>query len=166
MLYIVFLHRKKIEKTRKNNESQSFDYFTQWVNYTLFSFISGKEFKYSTSNDWFAYKIRISWGFFSFWSNEPNKIGVVLVFWQIICKIITPSWNLKVFLLCKIPFIWPQILKSDPKNMNVIIIPCCARPYLKLFERLRFWSYWPLFGLFSILSSLFPFAKSLWYTYY
>ena len=51
LLYIVFLHRKKIEKTRKNNESQFFDHFTQWVNYTLFSFISGKEFKISTSND-------------------------------------------------------------------------------------------------------------------
>lgn len=165
LLYIVFLHRKKIEKTRKNNESQFFDHFTQWVNYTLFSFISGKEFKVSTSNDWFASKFAYL-VFSPFSSNEPNKIGVVLEFWQIICKIRTPLWNLKVCLLCKIPFIWPQISKSDPKNMNVITIPCCARPYLKLFQRLRFWSCWPLFGLFSILSSLFPFAKSLWYTYY
>ena len=95
-----------------------------------------------------CFQIRIFHFFPPFSSNEPNKIGVVLEFWQIICKIRTPLWNLKVCLLCKIPFIWPQISKSDPKNMNVITIPCCARPYLKLFQRLRFWSCWPLFGLF------------------
>lgn len=38
LLYIVFLHRKKLKKREKNDGGQLFDHITQWVNLTYFSF--------------------------------------------------------------------------------------------------------------------------------